>query len=216
MLIQPQIEQIRDQGSGNRYRMVSVETIRGPVRMRFYEGVNAKAGMILVGGVGGDFDTPALGLYPRLCEALMEEHLAGLRIAFRHPTELEESVHDLLAGIRLLVQKGISRIGLIGHSFGGAVVITAGAVAPEAATVVALSTQSYGTDRVDALAPRPVLFIHGSEDEVLPPFCSIDTYRRAGEPKELKIIKGAGHVLDEAGEEVNSLVIDWLRRHLRK
>lgn len=182
--------------------------------MRLYDAAHPTAGVVLVGGVGGDFDTPARGLYPRLGEALIKEKVSTLRVAFRYPTELEESVHDLLAGIRLLAQQGLSRIGLVGHSFGGAVVLTAGAVAPEVATVIALSTQSDGTDRVGDLAPRPILFIHGSDDEVLPPFCSIDTCRRAGETKALQIIKGARHGLDEAADRVYLLVVDWLRRHL--
>lgn len=213
-ILQPQIKAVRDLGPEDHYRKRSVETARGPVQMRLYPSPDSKTGIILVGGVGGGFDSPAGGLYPRLCEELMKKNGVALRIAFRHPTELEEAVHDLLAGIKLLAKNGVSRIGLVGHSFGGAVVITAGAVAPEVATVVALATQGYGTDRVGDLAPRPLLLIHGSEDEVLLPFCSIDVYRRAREPKELKIIKGAGHVLDEGAEEVYSSVVQWLHRRL--
>lgn len=214
-ILQPEIQAIGDLGRENHYRTLSVETARGPVLMRLYEAAGATAGVLFVGGVGGDFDSPAKGLYPRLCEALMKEEISGLRVAFRRPGALEASVHDLLAGIRLLARKGVARVGLVGHSFGGAVAITAGAAAPEAATVVALSTQSHGTERVADLAPRPILFIHGGEDEVLPVFCSIDTYRRAREPKELKIVAEAGHGLDEAADAVDSLVLDWLRRRLR-
>ena len=41
---------------------------------------------------------------------------------------------------------GRQRIVLVGHSFGGAVVITAGALNPKVVAVAALSSQLFGTD----------------------------------------------------------------------
>jgi hypothetical protein len=39
-------------------------------------------------------------------------------------------------------------------------------------------------------------------------------YRRAGEPKELKLYPGARHGLDEAREEILDLLVSWIREKL--
>ena len=45
------------------------------------------------------------------------------------------------------------------------------------------------------IAPRPVLFIHGTDDTVIPPAETIELYRAAGNPENLVwIVPGAGHV----------------------
>jgi len=48
-------------------------------------------------------------------------------------------------------------------------------------------------DAVAAIAPRPLLLIHGSEDRTIPLDHSEEIYAAAGEPKELWVIPGAGH-----------------------
>jgi pimeloyl-ACP methyl ester carboxylesterase len=210
----PDVAHVDDRGTADSYRRLVLRTGRGPVETRFYEAPGAGAAVVAVGGVGGGFDTPARDLYPRLGEALRTDGLATLRVRFRDPTDLAESAHDVLAGVEALGQLGIGHVGLVGHSFGGAVVVIAGASSPAAVTVVTLSTQSYGTDVVGELAPRPLLVLHGSADTVLPPTSSISVYRRAEDPKELGLLDGAGHVLDEAGEEVFARVREWFVEHL--
>ena len=102
------------------------------------------------------------------------------------------------------------RVGLVGHSFGGAVVIMAGAMTGAVTAVAPLSTQTYGAQGVARLAPRPVLFLHGAADTVLPPSCSEYLYARAGAPKEIKIYPGAGHGLDECAGELRADLGRWL------
>jgi pimeloyl-ACP methyl ester carboxylesterase len=114
----------------------------------------------------------------------------------------------------MLEGRGIERIGLVGHSFGGAVVIEAAARTPQVATVVALATQAYGTERADQLSPRPLLLIHGVEDEILPAGSSRIVYERARAPKRIHLIEGARHVLDEAADEVHREVVGWLTHEL--
>lgn len=48
-------------------------------------------------------------------------------------------------------------------------------------------------DVVAAIAPRPLLLIHGSEDRTIPLDHGEEIYAAAGEPKELWVIPGAGH-----------------------
>ena len=135
-------------------------------------------------------------------------------MAFRLPGELGEAVLDAGAGVRFLARRGAMRIALVGHAFGGAVVIRTGAALPEVAAVVTLATQSYGTDRVRELAGRPVLLVHGVDDEILPADCSVQVFERSGEPKELRLIPAARHVLDEAADEVYRIVHGFLVQHL--
>jgi fermentation-respiration switch protein FrsA (DUF1100 family) len=106
---------------------------------------------------------------------------------------------------------GRSRIALVGHSFGGAVVITAGAASAAVIAVAALSSQSRGTEPADRLSPRPLLLAHGTADEILPDRSSRDIYARAREPKRLVLYPGCRHGLDECREDLDRDLLGWLR-----
>lgn len=194
------------------YEERSILTRRGPIAARLYRPVRpVNAAAIFVGGVGGGFDTPARELYPRVCEELAAEGVTCLRVRFRHSTLLEESIHDVRAGLDFLADEGIERFGLVGHSFGGAVVIGAALDEPRVRLLVTLATQGYGTEEVHRLGPRcALLSVHGTDDEVLAPTNSVYTYERANEPRRLLLLPGARHLLDEAAEEVHGIVLSWL------
>ncbi|MBX6342757.1 MAG: dienelactone hydrolase family protein [Thermomicrobiaceae bacterium] len=210
------IESVTTGGLRFGYQPVTVTTDRGEIAMRFYGVPDARVAALWVGGVGGDFDSPARDLYPDLCERLKQDQVASLRVQFRHPTELEEAVLDVLAGVTYLEEAGIERIGLVGHSFGGAVVIQAAAAAESVATVVTLATQSYGASVVDRLGPRcSILLIHGADDQVLPPSCSTYVHRLAREPKRLIVYDGADHGLDQVADELRRVVRAWLLDQLQ-
>lgn len=200
---------------GEDYRDLLLGTRNGEFKIRFYDIDPATEGVIMLGGVGGDFDTPAREVYPRLAKALQQEGIVTLRVQFRDPIDLDSSTFDVLAGIEFLHNRGIERMAIVGHSFGGAVAIQAGLRSNSVATVVTLSTQGFGTDGIEDLSPRPILLVHGYADEVLPPTCSIDAYNRAGEPKTLKLLEGARHAMDEAADEVYETVRVWLIEKLR-
>jgi pimeloyl-ACP methyl ester carboxylesterase len=201
--------------TGDGFQPVTLSTERGEVETRFYEAHGAKAGLVLAGGVGGGFDTPAQGLYPRLAVELLPHGVSSLRVRYRNPVDLAEALHDVLAGIAFLGLRGVERVGLVGHSFGGAVMISAGALSTAVVAVVGLASQSHGTGAVARLSPRAsLLLIHGTSDTILPPNCSLSIHERAGQPKALELIPGAGHVLDEEAERVHTRVHDWLLRSL--
>jgi pimeloyl-ACP methyl ester carboxylesterase len=48
-------------------------------------------------------------------------------------------------------------------------------------------------DRVGAIAPRPVLIVSGTDDQTVPAFLARDLFAAARDPKELLLVKGAGH-----------------------
>jgi hypothetical protein len=192
---------------------VLIRTDVGDLHARYHaaRGVRrVQAGVLCVSGSGGGFDGPAMRLYPELCDRLASEQIAGLRIDYRRPNELGECTLDALAGVEFLKQEGIERIAIVGHSFGGAVAIMAGVASPHIRAVVAMSTQTYGTDLVSRISPRPLLLIHGTEDEILTDICSQLVYAEALEPKELELFKGARHGLDLVREDVLRLLENWI------
>lgn len=191
-------------------------TSRGEIDSRYYPAPGATRGAIFVGGAGGGFDTPVRGwLYPRLCQTLQGDGIASLRVRYRHANDIEECVLDVLAGISFLEAEGVTSVALVGHSFGGAVVIQAAAISPTVRTCVALSTQTYGTEPAWRLSPRCSLLLgHGTADEILPVSCSQQVFRTAKEPKQLLLKEGAGHGLDEWAEELPGILRDWITRQL--
>lgn len=201
--------------AGEAYDVVEIETDRGTTTCRYYGAETALAGLVLVGGTGGGFDTPARGLYPRLAQDLKNDRISTLRVRYRHPTDLVESTVDAILGMRYLESQGLRALGLVGHSLGGAVAVQAAADDPAVRVVVAIATQSAGTEPVADLAGRAaILLLHGDADTVIPSGSSEEVYRRAGEPKRLVIYEGAGHTLDETAESLAVEVKAWLLKHL--
>ncbi len=199
------------------YHPITLLTSRGNVECRYYQVENARKAVIWVGGVGGGWDTPAKGLYPHLCEELAQHSIASIRVRYRYSTELPEAILDVLAGLGFLEKQGIESFALIGHSFGGAVVIQAAAISSNVHSVITLASQSYGTSVVGELAPRcSLLLLHGTNDEILTPLCSRHIYQIAKEPKHLILYPNARHGLHEVAEEIHQVVLNWIVKTLNK
>ena len=179
--------------------------------------MNADAAVLMVGGGDGGLDGPANALYPDLAADLATRGIAALRLDFRvhtFPGPMGEGVFDVLQGVEFLASEGIARVGLLGHSFGGAVVIEAGVSSERAASVATLATQTAGAQRVAELAPTPLLLVHGLADDRLPPDCSRLLHDLAGEPKRLELYEGATHSLRQRREQVRALLLDWFTETL--
>jgi alpha-beta hydrolase superfamily lysophospholipase len=205
------------QPESNAVEAITLRTDDGDIIARYHASASSQStlmGAIWVGGSGGGLDGPARGLYPAACGLLQARGVAGLRLHYRFPNQLEDCVLDTLLGVEFLVQEGCKKVALAGHSFGGAVVIAAAANSRHVKAVVPMSTQTYGTNLAPEVAPRPMLLIHGTADEILPDACSRQVYARAGEPKELRLFPGARHGLDEAREEILQLLVSWIPQQL--
>ena len=183
---------------------------------RYYPAKGSKKGIIFVGGIEGGFDSPAKNLYSKLAAKLSSEGISALRVQFRFPTLLEESVQDVLAGAKFLhSEEGVEALGLVGHSFGGAVVIQAGIVLDWVKTVVTLAAQSFGSGSVDSLAAHTsILLIHGADDETLSPTNSQIIFDKAQGHKKLEILAGNRHALDESSDGVFETIHAWLTAEL--
>jgi uncharacterized protein len=195
---------------------LSVPSARGAVAALYHPATSAAA-VVCVGGFDGGFDGPADGLFPVLGEDLAPYGIGVMRVDFRDrraPGIVTDGALDVNAAIDELRRRGVERVGLVGHSFGGAVMIHVGARTPEVLTVVTLSTQTAGAMDAPRLAPRPLLLVHGLDDFRLSPDCSRYIYSIAGEPKRLVLLEGARHSLRQASEEVRRLVREWLVRYL--
>lgn len=70
--------------------------------------------------------------------------------------------------------------------------------------------ESRPVDYVAKIAPRPLLIVHGADDDVVPVNQAYELYERAKDPKELKIFSGKGHRL-RVYPEVISFILTWLR-----
>lgn len=64
-------------------------------------------------------------------------------------------------------------------------------------------------DWIDRISPRPLLLVHGDADELIPVKHAHRLYRKAKEPKELKIIPGAKHKM-RLEKAAMDFVLDWL------
>ena len=63
---------------------------------------------------------------------------------------------------------------------------------------------------VAEIAPRPLLLVHGNQDEVVEVSHAYKLHDRAGEPEQIVIIDGAEHRLRQ-NDEAMAVVIDWLK-----
>ncbi|MFD2571555.1 alpha/beta hydrolase [Spirosoma soli] len=192
-----------------------LQTNVGNINVRYHPVDEASTAVVWVGGAGGGLTGPAGGLYPRLAGQLTNQGIASLRLDYRFPNNLENCVIDTLVGVQYLKHYGNhARMALVGHSFGGAVVISAGALSEEVVTVVALSSQTYGTSLADQLSPRSLLLMHGTADEILPDDCSRHIYQRAHKPKDLRLYNGCRHGLDECRDQIDADLMAWLTKQL--
>src|SRR6185437_5888712 len=190
-------------------RRLKLRTTRGDIPIIVHAAdVPGRAALCISGAIGG-FDGPGK-LYVRLGQELPPLGITVVRLNYRMPNEFGECVLDTMAGLTFLKAIQYERAALVGHSFGGAVAINAGTLAPMVTAVVAVSSQLFGAHVVAELAPRPLLLLHGTADTILPHECSERLYERAAEPRTLKLFPGVGHRFTEAADELLETVRDWL------
>ena len=188
---------------------VELDTTRGLITTHLRPCEGKTGCVVFLGGAGGGVSGPANRVYERIAVELVEVGVSSLRVEFRKPGEFEESVADALAGCSFLRGIGGTDAIVVGHSFGGAVAITAAELSELVKGVVAMSSQRQGTQAVHKL-DKPILLIHGGNDEVLDQAASHDIFQRASDPKRIEILEGAGHGLLEKADDVYELLRDFI------
>ena len=167
-------------------------------------------GVVWAAGARGGLAGPANGLYRELAVRLADRGIAGLRVDYRRPANLDESVLDILVAVWHMASIGYSRVALVGHSFGGGVVLSASRYTTHARAVAALASQTMGAEDAVLLNGRPLLLVHGEADTVLPLANAETILGWAPGPKRLVTYPGAGHGLRECTGELRDLLEEWL------
>lgn len=203
---------------GKVYKTINISSPKGPIQCRYYKAPGATSAVITVGGCGGGYHNPVSGhLYPDLLSSLHKTGVSGLHLTYRDPGNLKESSYDLVQGIEFLKQEGVTKAGIVGWSFGGAVVCQGAAADTKSASgivkaIVTLATQSAGVAPISDAKGVASLFIHGTTDTCLPVRCSEHTYKIANEPKKLKIVEDH-HGFFDVGDEVERDIKSWFGAH---
>jgi len=194
-----------DVGEGLRFT-----TSRGELNAILHRAPDATQGVVWVCGARGGFGGPGPGIYEHMAEEFLSRNITSLRLDYRQPNDLSECALDLLTGVAALKGMGCGPVVVVGHSFGGAVVIAAAAASPYISGVVSLSPQTYGANGAPLIAPRPILLVHGKADTRLPYSCAVQIHQMAQEPKTLVLYDGAEHRLEECRDELQDLLGEWI------
>ena len=187
-----------------------IRTNRGDIPAIVHAAPDSTRAVVWVCGARGGFGGPASGLYAQLAEEFTGEGITSLRMDYRQPNHIQECALDLVAGVHFLRATGYAPAVVVGHSFGGAVVIAAGSVSDNISAVVSLSPQTYGAQGAGMLSPKPLLVVHGKADTRLPFSCAVAIHDWAKDPRELVLYEGAEHRLDECRDELADLLRRWI------
>lgn len=200
---------------------VLIPSRAGPIDARWHPARAAppRGSALCVGGFDGGFDGPAKAIYADLAGHFPPLGIGVLRLDFRiktSPGPIDDGTADVLAGLDWLREQGAAPTALIGHSYGGAIVIRAAARSADVAGAAALSTQTAGIElpELRRLPPSPLLLVHGAADWRLPPNLSEWVYAQASEPKELRILPDATHSLRQQRAALWQILTDWIETAL--
>ena len=193
---------------------ILIHTNQGDVAGLFYRAPDSEAAVLWAGSWRGNGQASPIA--QSVAQELLKEGISSLLLRYRRLGELPPCIRDTEAGISFLNDVGIRRIALAGHSFSGAVVISAAPLSQAVVAVAALASQTYGAATVSHIFPRPLLLVHGTADERLDPYCSEQIYSWARKPKELYFMEGASHGLWDARDDLLPLLRDWLADKLQQ
>ena len=200
-----------EQATDNSAQRVTLNTTRGPIEGIYHEPMHSESfAVVWASGARGGFDGPSNAIYADLAEYFAESNIASFRVNYRHPANLDESTLDILVAVWHMANLGFSKVALVGHSFGGGVVLSVSRYTTHVRAVAVLASQTDGAEEAVLLNGRPILVVHGEADAVLPVANAQTIYDWSSNPKELVTFPQGGHGLRECPEELRTLLKDWI------
>jgi alpha-beta hydrolase superfamily lysophospholipase len=191
-------------------RHLEIYTMRGLLSLLWHGPRDAHDVVVTCGGGMGSMLGPADGLYHFLGTELAAQGIGTIRVGYRKPNDLSRCVHDLAAATDLASRSGARRFVTVGHSFGGAVAIQAAVILGSyCAGVVTLATQSAGCEVAEQLVDTPLLLLHGTDDEILPPDTTSVVQMIAGHG-DVVFLPGTGHLMTQAADDVRTRLLGWI------
>jgi pimeloyl-ACP methyl ester carboxylesterase len=157
----------------------------------------------------------ALAISDRVASAGISSMLLSYSDYPAQGNDLSRCVQDTKYCLEFLVNIGYEKIILVGHSFSGAVAISASQSNENVIGLITLASQTLGAQTVSHVAPRPLLIIHGLADQTLGPHCGEQIYSWASQPKELILIEGATHRLWDRRDILEPLLVNWIIQKLQ-
>ncbi len=192
------------------FRHVEIYTLDGLLTLLWHGPESAERVVLMCGGAMGGLLGPAQGLYHDLGVALAAKGIGAIRVGYRRPNHLESCTLDVGAAADVANRGGAKNFVVIGHSFGGAVAVNAGAALRRVMRgVVTLSTQSAGCETASALGDVPLLLLHGDQDELLPVEASEAVRTLAGHG-DVVVLPGTGHLLLGVEEDLRRRLFGWI------
>ena len=178
---------------------------------------SAQEGIVFVSGVDGGFIEPVDGIYSRMAEKNLHNCVSSIFVSYRNPGELATSIDDATTAASYLRDHGVSKMAIVGWSFGGAVIAHTATLIPEITTIIGFSPQSLDTEPFSLLnAGQSLLLFHSTSDENVP-FSSSQIIMDEAPSfihKELFPIDGADHHLTGTRAKIDPIVTDWLNHML--
>jgi alpha/beta superfamily hydrolase len=173
-----------------------------------HEALNADSAVILASGTYGGIDGPS-SVYGQVAERLQRSGVTCVRLDYARLNTVSGGVQDVLTAIEILKSRGVTRVVLVGWSFGGAVVANAGVASQSVVGVAFIASQKHRAEVVARLSPRPLLLVHGTRDMILSDENSRALFALAKEPKELWLIPGADHFFTEHTDVLAEKIFMW-------
>jgi len=155
---------------------------------------------------------------------LVEDGIASVRYAQAHLRDSTTGVavfgQSLGGGVAIVVtaQEPLVKGAVIEAAFSGHAAMARAALKRHILTwplypiAPLFMNHSYDALRcVGRIAPRPVFFVHGDRDAIVPVDMSKELFEKAGQPKKLWIVPGAGHLEPRrrAGAQYENAIADF-------
>jgi len=155
-------------------------------------------------------------------------------------TSLTGRMEDLESALDFVEEQGYESTGVMGSSLGGTVAVLTTAKDRRVKALVTWATPCHldelfreglleGFEKLKQDIRRydvakalkeircPILFVHGSLDEIVPLFHANFLYENAKEPKDIQIVEDADHRLTDPSHRRRAieLTLEWFKKYLK-